>query len=1229
MRIDRIRITSLASLHGVQPAVDLAGLILGQAGLVAITGPTGSGKSTLLDGLSLAIFGCTPRLGKDTDHLLSRDATEGGAEVAFTLDDGSQWIASWFAHRSRKQLDGAVQTPTHQIARASDGGITASGAKEVKVWVEQHLRLTFDQFRGVMLLAQFDFARFLIADDKDRSLLLEKLTGTDLYAKLSAAAFEQSKLAQERVQDHQLVLAGLKPLSPEDRTTIEAAISTGEVTSTAAEATWSAAQAMVAWWTERRRLLDDQAQRQMAASEAGRLWQDAEQQRQQLAAAESALQLQTELTRVDESRLQVTKSRQTLNTSTDVQQRVISDLKGREQELARTAAQLTAATGAAEAAASAVTKLAHVPVEALQPAREAMVQLRERTSQLGEVHQLVERKKAAVATAVTAADAALCANQAAGLLRATAATALATADTARTTILAGCDPAALGEQVALAREADLVAKALTLLDVAGDSAAHAQSATQLATSEAHAIVADKAVTLAGQQFELAELQKQRAESLAGIADFVHLLENGQPCPLCGSAEHPHPAVVGNILVVEAQAHLVMATKQRKTAEAAAKEATTSVHTARNSLARMTATLERVTTERQQRHDRWGELVARLPGLPTLPDLAATEALTTTLTGRLVAARQAESAYATANEGLRTAEVALADSDRRLTTAQVQQQQAETALAECLASATATESSLATAQAAVTVEVSELAAQLGEPAPATAATWLDALPARLSAARNLVDQARQLREADEDLGAQARSRLQAGSIPQLPATAVPDFQVPIKALRQATNTYLAALTAADQAKQAMLIAQQTLDAAGAAAAEHHALLTERLAVTIFDDETELRAALLPQRDLLTLRQHIQRLHQTAASTQSEAERALQALTSQVVPSGLDAGDPAGAAAAEVALAAAQDNRDRVRDQLQRDRQSLIDDDHRHRERARIEAEAGPLLAAAQQAATLSELIGSRDGARFRRFAQALTLDQLVVLANHRLTALAPRYQMMRTHAVIGQDPSLGLEIIDLEQAEAQRPVSTLSGGETFLVSLALALALADLKRGGLCVGTLFIDEGFGSLDPATLERCLAILERLQQEQGTQIVVISHVGALHERLAHRIEVRPQGNGRSHLRISGPEGVDEGPALATGAGQAVASVAQLVDPDVLIEALPTDGMPISSRSLRKDLGWDENAFKPAVASLIEAGRIEQPVGSKSLRRRTKVMAASASLEPDVSVRSNDGSRNQPDPS
>ena len=625
-----------------------------------------------------------------------------------------------------------------------------------------------------------------------------------------------------------------------------------------------------------------------------------------------------------------------------------------------------------------------------------------------------------------------------------------------------------------------------------------------------------------------------------------------------------------------------------------------MNTARGDLAKLTATVERVTTEQQQRRQRWGELVTLVPGLPTEPDPAATVALASSLAARLSAVRGAESAFTTAQEGLRRVDQIRAESARLAAIAQTNQQQEEAALNEARAGVASTETALTAAQSTVTTTVAGLAAALDEPTPAAAPAWLDGLPARISAARALADQARHLREVDDDLGAQARRTLPAGSIPDLAPTQVADPQVPIKALRTAIEAHRTAQQIVDQTRLAAQNAQKAVEEAQAAVTQHFATLTERLAATTFPDEAALRAALLPERDLVALRQRIQALQLAATATQDEAKRAVQALAQQIVPAGIDPADPSGAATAEATLATAQAHRDTVRDQLQRDRQTLTDDDQRSLQRARIEVEAGPLLAAAQQAATLSELIGSRDGARFRRFAQALTLDQLVVLANHRLTALAPRYQMLRTPAVVGQDPSLGLEIIDLEQAEAQRPVATLSGGETFLVSLALALALADLKRGGLRLGTLFIDEGFGSLDPTTLERCLAILERLQQEQGTQIVVISHVGALHERLAHRIEVRPQGNGRSRLRISGPEGVEEGSSQPAPADPSALAALQIVDPEVLVAALPVDGTPVSSRSLRKDLGWDEDVFKSAVAGLIRAGRVEQPAGSKSLRRR-----------------------------
>jgi exonuclease SbcC len=209
----------------------------------------------------------------------------------------------------------------------------------------------------------------------------------------------------------------------------------------------------------------------------------------------------------------------------------------------------------------------------------------------------------------------------------------------------------------------------------------------------------------------------------------------------------------------------------------------------------------------------------------------------------------------------------------------------------------------------------------------------------------------------------------------------------------------------------------------------------------------------------------------------------------------------------------------------------DDALRARRQAALLA-AGTVLEQARQARALYDLIGHKDGEVFRRFAQALTLDRLLVLANGRLAVLQPRYNLARTPTAIGSGVSLELEVIDNDQAEERRPVATLSGGESFLVSLALSLALADLQGGGLRLGTLFIDEGFGSLDPATLDRCLAILERLQQDQGTQIVVISHIGALHERLAHRIEVLPCGHGRSRIRVVWPGGLSETPTVQDAA-------------------------------------------------------------------------------------------------
>lgn len=159
--------------------------------------------------------------------------------------------------------------------------------------------------------------------------------------------------------------------------------------------------------------------------------------------------------------------------------------------------------------------------------------------------------------------------------------------------------------------------------------------------------------------------------------------------------------------------------------------------------------------------------------------------------------------------------------------------------------------------------------------------------------------------------------------------------------------------------------------------------------------------------------------------------------------------------------------------------------------------------------LDSLIGSAKGDKFRKFAQGLTLDHLLQLANQHLNRLHGRYLLRRKST-----GELELEIVDAWQGDVARDTRTLSGGEGFLVSLALALALSDLVSHKTSIDSLFLDEGFGSLDGDTLEVALTALDSLNAS-GKMIGIISHVEALKERIPAQIRV-VKGGGVGHSRL-----------------------------------------------------------------------------------------------------------------
>lgn len=161
--------------------------------------------------------------------------------------------------------------------------------------------------------------------------------------------------------------------------------------------------------------------------------------------------------------------------------------------------------------------------------------------------------------------------------------------------------------------------------------------------------------------------------------------------------------------------------------------------------------------------------------------------------------------------------------------------------------------------------------------------------------------------------------------------------------------------------------------------------------------------------------------------------------------------------------------------------------------------------------ISSLIGDSKGKEFRDLAQQYNLDILLEYANQQLAMLSQRYTLKRL------DNSLSLAIIDHDMDGETRSVASLSGGESFLTALAISLAIANMASGSMKIESLFIDEGFGTLDASSLHMVMNALDQLQS-QGRKVILISHIQEMHERIPVQIQVQPMGSGSSRIEVVG---------------------------------------------------------------------------------------------------------------
>jgi exonuclease SbcC len=1239
MKILAIRGRNLASLAEAFE-VNFQAEPLASAGLYAITGPTGSGKSTLLDALCLALYGNTPRLADvgrgnvpdvgsetvsagDARAILRRGAGEGFAEVDFVGIDGVSYRARWAARRARSRGNGKLQNVEMALTRIVDnqdiGGNLMTDAKNA---TEGKIGLSFAQFTRAVLLAQNEFAAFLKSDDGDRAELLEMLTGSERFSKLSSRVYQRAKEENDRLAQLHGRLADQLPLPPETRATLDAEC--GEAISglTLVEQRRQALEAQLRWHD---------------------VWEKAK-------AAELAAQ--TEATSALLARDETGQRRQTLQQIDAVQaaRPLIEVCRriGGEVEMASAAEQLArntlasttnSARNAEEAVATArnnhaKAEEAHlallptltqaralvVQIESLQPAHETAA------------NNLAEASKVAIATndALTAKQSELnqaereqalsvswlaehatdkdlaeqwprwdslfgqttpLASELAGMVanmpnlkqqveqaeqNHTAAivrqtereSALKAAEATLTQAVeaAACfDPAALvlrrGEQERLRDQ--LYAATLACRTMVELEQRQAELTTRLGNTQTAQVANAQELAQANEAKPAAEVRMNEADRALRTAETAATesveamraaLEPDAPCPVCGATDHPYavedPGLRAALSALRANVAAARKALDEINGRVAACKATelTLEHTCRE-LERDNKVLA-VNLDNARRDWAASPVAAEAPEdqgsraawLEQQSD--AVHSSLTTIVNDELAMHAAQTSKDKAQFSLNDVQRELADA---LAVASTSQQAYQSAL-QALDVATSK-------QQTVSDRLVGLLSELDGAFPGS--EWRTGWERNPS---NFHETARQ--QATDWHDQSKRGETLAGQTTSL--------AIEVKALSErrdmATTQEMTARKVFEQAKSevgvrrealAKLLDGRTIDnveteSVGKVAESQNALIQRQeeshqanlalasstaTAQQAFERNQSLTTAFsaansvlanwikefnqVRQGDLHLDRPSIEALLTYEADWLSSEREVLHALDLAVGKSEAVLKDRREARVQHESTRPSDLAVDLLREQLATtiaelktatDRQAALKVQQAQDDERRLRSTAISGEIAAQESTTrtwgqLNDLIGSADGRKFRNIAQQMTLDVLLGYANHHLTSLARRYRLERI------SDTLGLMIVDQDMGDEVRSVHSLSGGESFLVSLALALGLASLSSQRIKVESLFIDEGFGSLDTDALRIAMEALDGLQS-QGRKVGVISHVQEMTERIGAQIRVERMHGGKSRV-------------------------------------------------------------------------------------------------------------------
>ena len=985
MKILAIRGRNLASLEG-DFEIDFTVEPLLSAGIFAISGPTGAGKSTLLDTMCLALFARTPRTDQakennvklqdvsneqlsqsDPRFLLRRGTSSGFAEVDFMALNGHRYRTRWSVARARDKENGRLQNPRLALYNLDKEEEEQGTRSDLQARIIDLIGLTFEQFTRSVLLAQNDFSTFLKAEQGEKASLLEKLTGTELYSAISRQIFERNARAKEAFDLIQTRIQGIELLTDEEENDLRIRLAGTE--------------------KELQRVEKAKAEQQ-ALQEAVRSieQQITIRQRQQKEAADKLVHA-TEL---------LTVARHEYEKGVEEQQQSETRFKSLQQEILQARKldiQLDAAIRDLSHSEQQLKNVTLRKGEAEKKYQAAVLRRRQGAEEIARLTAWRERykKKERIAEQLSAL---LLHLDAASATRSGMEAAVRSIETLRQ------EMAALNKQLSDLQQTS-ANKQQALKRAEAD---YRNLEEELKAVDAPAL--DKQIEKLRQEREQLLIEQARLEASGNIKDLRGRLQDGQPCPVCGSTHHPFanqvPVAPVSALTLQLQ-------------DLSNKKETYVAHTRH---------LTRLQQQLLQLHK----------------ELADSEAACKEMAGKqqLAASRQErEEAIVKEQSTLLTQSLSAAD----LLFGNSEWQKA----------------------------------------------WLQN-PETFR--KTLTDFARQWHENTEKLHQLERQESAQKAECESLASFLPSLEKQAEESGQLHEKNRAAFSSL-QAERKKLLNGRSADSVEQEYIRRMEELKERL--------KKLSAT---QTEQSGIADQTRGIADQIAKDLTEASADLLRRKAALDKWTADYLDSSGGEPLEVILSRYTQEKTELAFRLRTQTENKA-------KVSGLQEELNVRRTESERWAKLNELAGSADGAKFRRIAQGYTLDILLNYANVQLRELTRRYRLERV------PETLALQVIDRDMCDEVRTVHSLSGGESFLVSLALALGLSSLSSNRMRVESLFIDEGFGSLDAETLRVAMDALESLRT-QGRKIGVISHVQEMTERIPVRICVNRAGNGRSFLEV-----------------------------------------------------------------------------------------------------------------